>query len=205
MSQKVVNTAKAQQQLDMLAKEIVEQDICAELKAQATQLVKGEGSATADIVFIGEAPGKREDILGKPFIGAAGTFLSEMLSLIGLARETVYITNIVKYRPPNNRDPSPQEKADFWPYLVRELQIVRPKVVVTLGRHSMGYFLPGAVISEVHGQPKRVQLDNETIMVMPLFHPAAALYNGSLRQTLIDDFKQLPHVITEELAVTRRQ
>lgn len=190
-------TVSAQEQLDSLAKEIVDTGVCPELKAQATQLVMGDGKANAEIVFIGEAPGKNEDIQGKPFVGAAGKFLNEMLAQAGMDRSDVYITNIVKYRPPNNRDPLPEEKAAFWPYLLKQLQIIQPKVVITLGRHSMEYFLPGMKIGQVHGEPKRIAFGDHKIVIMPLFHPAAALYNGSLRQTLIDDFLKVPEVIRQ--------
>ena len=156
----------------------------------------GEGSPTADIVLIGEAPGKKEDLEGKPFIGAAGKFLNAMLEQAGMDRSDVYITNIVKYRPPNNRDPLPAEKAAFLPYLLRQLDIIKPNVVITLGRHSMEYFLPGVKIGEIHGQPQQVTLGDSTLLVMPLFHPAAALYNGSLRQTLFDDFLKVPELVT---------
>ena len=177
-----------QAELDALAAEIIEAGICLELAAQATQLVMGDGNVDADIVFIGEAPGKNEDLQGKPFVGAAGKFLDEMLAAAGLQRPDVYITNIVKYRPPNNRDPLPEEKRQFWPYLMRQLEIIQPKAVLTLGRHSGGGFIPGLRISQDHGQPRRVRLHELEFVVIPLYHPAAALYNGSMRQTLIDDF-----------------
>ncbi len=177
-----------QQQLDSLKTEIIDQNITPELAAQATQLVMGDGNPNADIVLIGEAPGKKEDEQGLPFIGASGRFLNLMLEAAGLVREDVYITNIVKYRPPNNRDPSKQEKAAFLPYLLKQIEIIQPKVIITLGRHSMEYFLPGAKIGEIHGQLQKVKLGNQDILVAPLYHPAAALYNGSMRQTLIDDF-----------------
>lgn len=186
-----------QSRLDSLADEIVKNNICSELRAQATQLVMGSGNPEADIVFIGEAPGKNEDLQGKPFVGAAGKFLDTMLAEAGMDRNDVYITNIVKYRPPNNRDPLPEEKAEFWPYLVKQLGIIQPKVVITLGRHSMEYFLPGYKIGEIHGQPKRVDFGDHKLVIMPLFHPAAALYNGGLRQTLIDDFLKVPEVIRQ--------
>lgn len=186
-----------QAKLDHLTQEIIDKNICPELKAQATQLVMGDGNPNADIVFIGEAPGKNEDIQGKPFIGAAGKFLNEMLSRAGMDRSDVYITNIVKYRPPNNRDPLPEEKAAFLPYLLKQLQIIQPKVVITLGRHSMEYFLPGLKIGQIHGEPKHITFGDHKIVIMPLFHPAAALYNGGLRQTLIDDFLKVPEVIRQ--------
>ncbi len=184
-----------QQQLDELKADILEKNICPELAAQATQLVMGDGNLDADIVFIGEAPGKKEDELGLPFMGASGKFLNEMLVQAGLQRSDVYITNVVKYRPPKNRDPSKAEKQAFLPYLLRQLEIINPKVVITLGRHSMEYFLPGAVIGDIHGQPHDIQIDGVDWKIIPLYHPAAALYNGSLRQTLIDDFVRIPKMI----------
>lgn len=186
-----------QQDMTELKDRILTADICPELRLQATQLVMGDGNLDADIVFIGEAPGKNEDEQGLPFVGAAGKFLNEMLASAGMDRKDVYITNIVKYRPPNNRDPLPEEKKAFWPYLLKQLQVIDPKVVVTLGRHSMEYFLPGLRISEIHGQPKRIQFGDHKIVVVPLFHPAAALYNSSLRQTLIDDFVRMPEIIKQ--------
>lgn len=230
-----------QQQLEALRQEILDAGVCAELAAGATQLVMGDGSADAQIVFIGEAPGKQEDLQGLPFVGASGKFLNSMLESAGLVRSDVYITNIVKYRPPDNRDPTPQEKRDFWPYLLRQLEIIHPKVVITLGRHSMECFIPDAKISTQHGKAKRVRYTHRALqrsgtdeiqgadehrtvvyeqypegeaeaatqelaasygrvnstadeqaiatwLVVPLYHPAAALYNGSLRQVLIDDF-----------------
>lgn len=174
--------------LEQLAAEIVAKNITPDLRAQATQLVMGDGSANADIVFIGEAPGKNEDIQGKPFVGAAGKFLNIMLETAGLERSDVYITNIVKYRPPNNRDPLPQEKVEFWPYLLRQLKIINPKVVITLGRHSGSAFIPNLQISRDHGIPQVITVEGRKHTFIPLYHPAAALYNGGLRQTLIDDF-----------------
>ncbi len=186
-----------EEKLTALHNKILQDTVCPELAAQATQLVMGDGNPDADIVLIGEAPGKMEDEQGVPFVGAAGKFLNEMLASAGMNREDVYITNIVKYRPPNNRDPLPEEKKAFWPYLLEQLQIIEPKIVVTLGRHSMEYFLPGQYISKIHGQPKRIQLGDHEIVIVPLYHPAAALYNGSMRQTLIDDFMRMPEIIAQ--------
>lgn len=180
-----------QAQLDDLQGQLLAENICPDLAAQATQLVFGTGNPDADIVFIGEAPGKNEDLKGEPFVGAAGKFLNEMLAMIGLERGDIYITNIVKYRPPNNRDPLPAEKAAFLPYLQKQIDIIDPKAIVTLGRHSMDSLLPGLTISQVHGQPKRY---HDRVFI-PLFHPAAALYNGGLRQTLIDDFAKIPLIL----------
>lgn len=182
-----------QDQLDELAAEIIENKVCPQLADSATQLVLGDGNPDADIVFIGEAPGAQEDKEGRPFVGRAGQFLNEMLQLINLQRSDVYITNIVKYRPPNNRDPEDDEKAAFLPYLHKQLAIIQPKLVVTLGRHSTNTFLPGFRISQIHGQPKR----KSGIVYLPLYHPAAALYNGGMRQTLIDDFKKIEKLLTQ--------
>ncbi len=208
-----------QQQLDQIKADILSSNICPDLAKTATQLVFGDGNPDADIVLIGEAPGKNEDIQGIPFVGAAGKFLDEMLGMIGLERSDIYITNIVKYRPPNNRDPLPEEKAAFLPYLRRQLEVIRPVVAVTLGRHSMNCFLPGMQISKIHGQPKRIRVsladaagsrgdsgvdrsgsgESETVplVILPLYHPAAALYNGGMRQTLIDDFMAIPEIIKQ--------
>lgn len=182
-----------QQRLEELKAKVEASDITPELKSQATQLVFADGSPEADIVFIGEAPGKKEDEQGIPFVGAAGKFLSEMLGLINLKREDIYITNIVKYRPPNNRDPLPLEKEAWLPILVEQLEIIHPKMIVTLGRHSMDVLLPGLKISQVHGQPMRYR-DH---VYLPLFHPAAALYNGGMRQTLINDFLTIPDILKQ--------
>ena len=184
----------AKKQLEQIKADIIKSNICPDLAQTATQLVMGHGNPHADIVFIGEAPGKQEDLNGVPFVGAAGKLLDEMLETINLDRISVYITNIVKYRPPDNRDPLPEEKRAFWPYLLRELKVIKPKVIITLGRHSMSHFLPEAVISEVHGKLLSLTItdDNDEsldIQLLPLYHPAAALYNGGLRETLFNDFK----------------
>lgn len=239
-----------QVQLNQIKTDILANNVCPTLAESATNLVMGDGHPDADIVFIGEAPGKNEDEQGLPFVGAAGKFLNEMLASINLDRRDIYITNIVKYRPPNNRDPEPEEKRAFWPYLVRQLEVIKPKIVVTLGRHSMEYFLPGMKISQIHGQPKRIKVliaqssagrsgadamqgDDEqrtkaykkyaegaaesstqqraasgnsaassargqvaeTWTILPLYHPAAALYNGAQRQILLDDFSRIPKII----------
>ena len=191
--------------IDELKKKIIENNICPDLAAQATQLVIGDGNLDADIVFIGEAPGKNEDEQGLPFVGAAGKFLNEMLAAAGMERSDVYITNVVKYRPPNNRDPLPEEKAAFLPYLLRQLEIINPKAIVTLGRHSMEYFLPDARISQIHGHAvrKKVVYHDKTEhdwLIIPLYHPAAALYNGGMRQTLIDDFVRVPEIVAASSA-----
>jgi len=184
-------TGNSQTQLDAIQQQILDNNVCPELADSATQLVFGEGNPEADIVFIGEAPGKKEDLQGTPFIGAAGKFLNEMLDTIGLKREDVYITNIVKYRPPNNRDPLPEEKSVFMPYLESQLEVIKPKLTITLGRHSLNCFLPDLKIGQVHGQLESYQ----GRVLLPLFHPAAALYNGGKRQTLLDDFSLIPAIL----------
>lgn len=166
------------------------------LKQTATQPVFGNGNPDSDIVFIGEAPGKKEDQNGIPFIGAAGKFLAEMLSSIGMKREDIYITNIVKYRPPENRDPTPQEKSDCADWLKAELEFIKPKLVVFLGRHSMNHFFPELKISDAHGNFIHVELPNFPVHnFLPLYHPAAALYNGGLRVELLKDFAKIPKIL----------
>jgi uracil-DNA glycosylase family 4 len=198
----MLTASTKQTTLQQIADQIIADDVASDLAREATQLVFGDGNPNAEIVFVGEAPGKNEDLQGKPFVGAAGKFLNEMLEMIDLKREDVYITNIVKYRPPNNRDPLPAEKKAFLPYLQSQLEVIQPKVLVTLGRHSLNCFLPDLQISQCHGQPKRVRLslkensqDTFEVVLLPLFHPAAALYNPAQRQTLIDDFAVIPTII----------
>lgn len=198
-----------QQKLDAIQQQILDAHVTPELAATATQLVFGAGSSDAEIVFVGEAPGKNEDLKGEPFVGAAGKFLDEMLQSVNLQRSDIYITNIVKYRPPNNRDPLPEEKKAFLPYLQAQLEVIQPKVLVTLGRHSSNCFLPDLQISKEHGKPKRVKLAFHSdpaqvleVVILPLFHPAAALYNGGLRQTLVDDFQQIPAIIKKITTIT---
>lgn len=162
-----------------------------------TQVVPGEGNPDADVMFIGEGPGYHEDQQGRPFVGPAGQILDELIGSIGLRREDVYIANMVKCRPPGNRDPLPEETAACDPWLTGQIELIDPKVIVTLGRHSLQRFLPGAAISKAHGQPRRV--DGRT--VMPVHHPAAALYQQSLRATIEADFKKIPELIAQTAEV----
>ena len=192
-----------QSKLDAVRAAILERNVCPELAEQAQHLVMGDGNPDASIVFIGEAPGKNEDEQGLPFVGAAGKFLNEMLETAEMSRSDVYITNIVKYRPPNNRDPSDAEKQAFWPYLAQQLEIIDPRIIMTLGRHSMEFFLPDAKISQIHGRAVRKTVtyhDKSTHewLIVPLYHPAAALYNGGLRQTLIHDFLEAAKLATSD-------
>lgn len=189
-------------ELDRIRADIQRENICPDLAKQATNLVMGDGNPDADIVFIGEAPGKREDIEGLPFVGASGKFLNEMLASIGLSRSDVYITNIVKYRPPENRDPSSSEKTEFMPYLQRQLEVINPKLIVTLGRHSANCFDSKLKISDQHGLLSEMELNftnvgtkSYKVGFLPLYHPAAALYNGKMRSVLMEDFAKIPSLI----------
>ncbi len=161
--------------------------------------VPGIGSATSGIVFIGEAPGAKEDKMGEPFVGAAGKFLDEMLGEINLKRRSVFITNVVKCRPPNNRDPLPKEvEICTENYLWNQLEVLNPKVIITLGRHAMHRFIPAdKKISEVHGMlfDLKSPKTDRSFKILPLYHPAAALYNGSMREVLKKDFKKIPKIL----------
>lgn len=156
-----------------------------------TQMVPGNGDANASLMFIGEAPGKNEDEQGVPFVGAAGKFLDELLDSIDLSRDDVFVANVLKARPPANRDPLPEEAAHHWPWLEEQIAAIDPDVIVLLGRHAMARFLPNRKISKDHGQPR---LKNGRVF-LPVYHPAAALYNGGLRGTLIADFAQIPSLV----------
>ena len=182
-----------EESLEAIRQSILDNNVCPELKASATQLVFESGNSDAQLLFIGEAPGKQEDEQGLPFVGASGRLLDEMLESINLKRSEVYITNIVKYRPPNNRDPLPQEKQAFLPYLQAQIEVIQPKLVIPLGRHSLNCFLPDLQISKVHGQ-LRFQ---EEIVFLPLYHPAVALYNGKMRKILMEDFSKIPEYINQ--------
>jgi len=184
-----------QEELEKLNKQTLACDKCG-LRQTCSQVVPGAGSAEAEIMFIGEGPGKEEDKQGIPFVGAAGKFLDEMLEMISLKREDVYIANVVKCRPPNNRDPLPEEAEACWPWLERQIKIINPKLIVTLGRHSLERFLPGQKISQIHGKALRRAVPKMGIRIFyALYHPAAALYNGSMREVLIKDFKKIPKVL----------
>lgn len=157
-----------------------------------TNTVPGEGSSSAEIMFIGEGPGQHEDLQGRPFVGAAGKFLEEMLGLIGLTRKDIFIANLIKCRPPNNRDPETDEVRACWPYLNQQIEIIKPKLFVLLGRHAMKHFLgPHLKISQEHGKLKRAHGRYYLI----LYHPASALYRANQRDTHIDDFKKIPAVL----------
>ena len=178
---------------DQLVQEIVSCTLCA-LSQTRTQAVPGEGSISADFMFVGEGPGYHEDQQGKPFVGPAGQLLDKLLASIGLRREDVYIANMVKCRPPGNRDPLPGEIQACQPYLDRQMQIISPKVVVTLGRFSFSKFFPGEAISKARGEPRT--WNGRTIF--PMYHPAAALHNPSLLPAIEADFQKLRSLVDSE-------
>jgi DNA polymerase len=159
------------------------------LAATRTMAVPGEGNMVSDVLLVGEGPGAREDATGRPFVGPAGQLLDELLAVVGWLRDDVFITNVVKCRPPGNRDPEPDEKAACSGYLERQEAALEPAVVVTLGRHSLQRYLPGARIGAVHGQLRRSFTGQH---IFPMYHPAAALHQASLRETLVRDVRALP-------------
>jgi uracil-DNA glycosylase len=178
--------------LEALHEEIRSHSGCGfEVCEQATNLVPGEGSHTADVMLIGEAPGASEDKQGRPFVGRAGKLLDSLLEEAGLTREDVYITNVVKARPPGNRDPRANEFAHHMPWLEQQLALIRPRVVIPLGRHALAHFAPDEKISEVHG---RLIVEGDRRLV-PWLHPAAALHRQDLRETLFQDARALPGVL----------
>lgn len=164
-----------------------------------TQLVPGNGDPHASVMLIGEAPGKNEDEQGVPFVGAAGKLLDELLGSVGLSRDQVFVANVLKARPPGNRDPLPEEAAHHWPWLEEQIEAIDPQVIVLLGRHAMERFLPGRKISAIHGEPRL----KDGQVYLPVYHPAAALYNGGLRTTVFEDFAQLPQLVERVQAAGR--
>jgi uracil-DNA glycosylase family 4 len=176
--------------LTELCEEIISCQRCA-LSQSRKNAVPGEGPEDADIVFIGEGPGFHEDQQGRPFVGAAGHFLEELLEGIGLRRDEVYICNVIKCRPPGNRDPLPEEIDACKPYLDRQIEIISPRMIVTLGRFSMERYFPGAKISQIHGQARKI----EGIIYYPMYHPAAALHQPRWRQLVQDDMSKIPQLL----------
>lgn len=158
-----------------------------------TRVVPGEGPEPAEIMFIGEAPGFQEDRQGRPFVGPAGQFLEELLGLVGLRRDQVYIGNVVKCRPPNNRDPLPTEIAACKHWLDAQIRLVNPQIIVTLGRYSMARWFPGQSISKVHGRP----IERDGVLIFPMYHPAAALHQNSLRAAIEEDIRKLPDLLAK--------
>ena len=184
-------------EFDELDRRIHSCTLCS-LSTERTNAVPGEGSRTADIMFIGEGPGFHEDRLGRPFVGPAGQFLDELLAGIGLRREDVYITNMIKCRAPNNRDPLPGEIGACKPYLDEQIEMISPKVIVLLGRYSFGRFFPGESIAKARGRPRT----KGGLVLYPIYHPAAALHNPRLRPVIEQDFQKLTELVTEPLTET---
>ncbi len=184
---------------DNLVQEIIKCTKC-ELHKTRTKPVPGEGSLDPKIMFVGEAPGGREDETGRPFVGAAGKLLTMLIESIGLTREEVYITNVIKCRPPGNRDPSQMEIYTCLPYLRRQINIIRPRLIVTLGRHAARVIMDLAglkftSITKQHGTVNIATISRIKVIIIPTYHPAAALYNPGLKQMLIDDFKTIKKYI----------
>lgn len=195
-----------QAQLDKVQQKIKDELVCP-LKDAATNLVFGKGNPDAQILFIGEAPGHKEDLQGIPFVGAAGKELDKLLYSIGLTIDDVYIANILKYRPPNNRDPTDEDIARHTPYLVEQIKIIKPKVIVTLGNFATKFVLAGFDIAkmkdipgmtQVHGKARQINVDGLKLTVMPIFHPAAMLYKPPLRKVLEEDFQKIKEVLGED-------
>ncbi len=180
--------------LKQIAVEVSQCERCV-LHMSRKNAVPGDGNPNAEIMFIGEGPGFHENEQGLPFVGAAGKFLEELLASINLRRVDVFITNVVKCRPPSNRDPQPEELAACNDFLERQISIINPKVIVTLGRYSMAKFLPNAKISVVHGTPKWIN----GRLIVPMYHPAAALHQGSLKPQLEADFIRLPELMEKSI------
>jgi uracil-DNA glycosylase family 4 len=164
-----------------------------ELAKHRNKVVPGEGPEDADLLFIGEAPGWNEDQQGRPFVGAAGGFLDQLLASIGLRREQVYIANVIKCRPPQNRDPLPAEIQACSKWLDHQVEIIQPRVIVTLGRYSLAKYFPGESIGKIHGKPRK----QNDIIYYPMYHPAAALHQGSLRKIIQEDMLRIPQILTQ--------
>lgn len=186
-----------QEQLDKLKNEM-ERDESLPLKTSETNLVFGVGNPEAEILFVGEGPGFHENRLKEPFVGNAGMLLNKLLASINIPRPEVYITNVVHHRPPGNRDPEPSEISAYGKYLDKIIEIIDPKVIVTLGRFSMAKFLPNARISGVHGKKFEVNWNGKNILIVPMYHPAAALRSGAVMEQIKNDFLKLPEYLKEE-------
>jgi DNA polymerase len=164
-----------------------------ELAKHRTKVVPGEGAEDADLLFIGEAPGWHEDQQGRPFVGPAGQFLDQLLASIGLQREGVYIANVIKCRPPQNREPLPVEIQSCRKWLDRQIEIIQPQMIVTLGRYSLARYLPNESIGKIHGKPRKLG----GVIYYPMYHPAAALHQGSLRRTIEADMLKIPQILAQ--------
>ncbi len=187
--------------LSELCQQIVTCQKCETLARQRTQVVPGDGAEDADIMFVGEAPGWHEDQQGRPFVGPAGQYLNQLIASINLKREQVYITNVVKCRPPGNRDPLPAEILACRKWLEGQTELIRPKVVVTLGRYSMAMFFPGKSISKIHGSTQK----QDNVIYYAMYHPAAALHQQSLRQTIAADMLKIPSLLTQAESIAEAE
>lgn len=172
-----------------------------EIAKYRNKVVPGEGAEDADIMFIGEAPGWHEDQQGRPFVGPAGKYLDELLASIGLRREQVYIANVIKCRPQGNRDPLPTEIQNCRKWLERQIEIIRPKMIVTLGRYSMAMFFPGKSISKIHGTAQK----RDNVIYYAMYHPAAALHQQSLRRAIEEDMLKIPSLLAQAEIIKEEQ
>ncbi len=165
------------------------------LSQTSADIVPGEGTPDAEILLIGEAPGYHESVQRRPFVGVSGKLLRKTLEEVGYPPETVYISNIVKARPPENRDPTPAEIAAYKPFLDREIQAIQPKIIVTLGRFSMAKFLPDVRISQIHGRLQKIRWSGQRMFILPMYHPAAALRSTAMKEAFLADFQKLPNIL----------
>ncbi|MFC1914771.1 uracil-DNA glycosylase [Chloroflexota bacterium] len=186
--------------LSELNQEIALCQLC-EMAKYRNKVVPGEGAEEADIMFVGEAPGQHEDQQGRPFVGPAGQYLDQLLASIDLHRKQVYIANVIKCRPQGNRDPLPSEILNCRPWLKRQIELIQPKMIVTLGRYSMAMFFPNKSISKIHGTAQK----RDNIIYYAMYHPAAALHQPSLRRAIDDDMLRIPSLLAEAAGVTEAE
>lgn len=192
LKQGLLNDLKMQMEADKLLP----------LRTGATQLVFGEGNPDAQVYFLGEAPGYYEDREGRPFVGQAGKLLDQLIESIGFSRSEVYISNVVRFRPPANRDPEPDEIAAFASYVDREIEIINPRVIVTLGRFSMAKFLPDTKISAVHGKVYKVDWNGKKQIIVPMYHPAAALRSTAILAAIKGDFQIIKKALSDNFELS---
>ncbi|MCJ7792835.1 MAG: uracil-DNA glycosylase [Candidatus Marinimicrobia bacterium] len=185
------------EKLDEIAKRVTKCTRC-DLYKRATKAVPGDGNPEAEVIFLGEGPGYHEDLQGLPFVGAAGQLLDQLLQSIKLKRNDIFIGNVIKHRPPDNRDPLPEEIEACRPFLDEQIQIIAPKMIITLGRFSLNKFLPNEKISQIHGQARYVDFLGRQYMVLPMYHPAAALRSGRIMEEIKEDFQKVSLLLEEK-------
>lgn len=185
--------------LSELCQQIIVCTKCEALSKNRTRVVPGEGPENAELMFIGEGPGFHEDQQGRPFVGQAGMYLEQLLASINLKRQQVYIANVIKCRPPGNRDPLPSEIQNCHPWLQAQIDLIKPRMIVTLGRYSMATFFPGKTISKIHGTAQK----RDGIIYFPMYHPAAALHQQSLRQAIEADMLKIPSFLAESESIVQ--